>query len=207
MISHTPSKMRSRMAKNISYFVIALITLSVKVAANNITTDQHSLLILKDHITSDPTNSLATNWSSDTNVCHWVGVTCSRGRVTALNLSSFGLQGTVPSEVGYLFSLQVLDLSLNKLSGTIPPALFNCKGLQYLDLSFNRFSGFVTNGVGNLTRLKELNLHSNYFQGMTQYNISLYIVRNSLHIGNFKSFTFLFRSISRNYTNCYRKLD
>ncbi|PRQ29168.1 putative non-specific serine/threonine protein kinase [Rosa chinensis] len=63
----------------------------------NITTDKYALLALKARITSDPHNLILTNWSITTPVCNWVGVACGKHhhRVTALNLSYFGLEGTI----------------------------------------------------------------------------------------------------------------
>lgn len=128
LISH--SKMHSLTGILVHTFITFFVMATA--AENNIITDQRSLLALKLHITDDPTNSLSSNWSSTTSVCHWIGVTCSTTRpyrVTSLNISNFGLRGTIPPQIGDLSSLQLLDLSHNHLSGTIPSSIFDISSL------------------------------------------------------------------------------
>jgi hypothetical protein len=75
------------------------------------------------------------HWRSSFPVCLWHGVECfeednTLGRVRALNLSSNGLAGTIPQEIGLLWSdLQVLDLGNNDITGSIPPTIENLKSL------------------------------------------------------------------------------
>ena len=55
-------------------FLLSLIhSISPSLAITNITTDKSALLALKAHITHDPQNLLAMNWSTSTPVCNWVG--------------------------------------------------------------------------------------------------------------------------------------
>ena len=63
---------------------MASLTVAVR---TNITIDQSALLALKAHITDDLHEFLATNWSTSTSVCNWIGITCGAKhlRVTALN--------------------------------------------------------------------------------------------------------------------------
>ena len=49
-----------------------------------------------------------TNWNSGSDPCTSpvpIGVTCTGGSVTGLDLSENGLSGTIPTEIGYLTSL------------------------------------------------------------------------------------------------------
>jgi LRR receptor-like serine/threonine-protein kinase FLS2 len=123
-------------------------------------TDQLALLTFKSNITSSPNQTLlAANWTTTTNLCNWVGVSCSqrRQRVTALNLSNMGLEGTIsphignlsflvsldlsnngffsflPHEISRLHRLRILQLSSNLLEGNIPPTLHYCRKLQGID--------------------------------------------------------------------------
>ncbi|KAJ4747163.1 Leucine-rich repeat protein kinase family protein [Rhynchospora pubera] len=97
-------------------------------------------------------NSIKTNyiikkgWNGDpcvpTNL-NWAGVNCSIDftnipRITAINLSSCGLNGMIISDFGSLTSLERLDLSHNNLSGNIPDSLDKLVSLTYLDVSGNR---------------------------------------------------------------------
>ncbi|XVF78982.1 hypothetical protein PTKIN_Ptkin14bG0182200 [Pterospermum kingtungense] len=172
-------------------------------SSNNITTDQLALLSLKSHITNDPQNLLASNWSTATSVCNWNGVTCGsrHRRVTSLNLSYMGLTGTLqphlgdlsnlkylyldqnqlscnlPSEIfDHLPKLQELDLSSNNISGRIPNALFKCKELTLLYLNNNSLEGNVPIEIGNLTMLNWLYLQENNLKGSipsSMFNLSL----------------------------------
>lgn len=65
-----------------------------------------------------------THWLEKKSVCGWYGVTCAGGRVTQLALHQNNLAGSLPSSLGNLTELQVLDLA-----GTRPvrrPAAAEC---------------------------------------------------------------------------------
>ncbi|XVF54876.1 hypothetical protein PTKIN_Ptkin05aG0216200 [Pterospermum kingtungense] len=68
---------------------------------HSLTTDQSALMALKDHINPETQNILANNWTAATSVCNWIGITCGGQpqRVTALNLSSMGVYGTIPPHI------------------------------------------------------------------------------------------------------------
>ena len=88
-----------------------------------------NLLAAKDTLRG----TAALNWSVDTAISDWDGVSVSGspGRVTELNLSSNDLTGTIPPVLGYLSNLQNLHLGDNQLTGCIPPAL---RGVDNNDL-------------------------------------------------------------------------
>lgn len=92
--------------------------------APNYTTDQSALLAFKSHITYDPSNILASNWSTNTSICNWIGISCrSRGgqhRVTSLDLSNMGLRGTIPPQIGNLSFLAYFNISKNEFNGHLP---------------------------------------------------------------------------------------
>ncbi|XP_057789134.1 LRR receptor-like serine/threonine-protein kinase ERECTA, partial [Salvia miltiorrhiza] len=166
-------------------------------AAQNITqikSDESILLALKSHITSDPHNMLKNNWTSGTSFCTWIGVTCDsrRSRVTKLNISDMGLEGSISQEIGNLSSLayldmsgnsfhgrlpkdicshnnlqrlKLLDLSSNKLQGDIPSSLYQCPQLESIDLSRNNLIGPIPSTIGNLSNLQWLDLPSNKLNG------------------------------------------
>jgi len=69
--------------------------------------------------------------------------------VVSLNLSSNNL-AVVPSELGLLSSLELLDLSSNMLSG-LPTELANLQSLEYLDLSSNALTSREDTVLKNLT--------------------------------------------------------
>ncbi|XP_042946757.1 leucine-rich repeat protein 2-like [Carya illinoinensis] len=137
----------------------------------NVTTDKSALFELKAHISSkDSHHVLISNWSSNTHICTWVGVTCGSKhlRVKALNLSYMDLNefsGALP-EIGNLTMLRALFLYENNFEGTIPSSLLKCTQLQYLDMWNNNFTGRLSPEIGNLTMLTYLYLAQNKFEGM-----------------------------------------
>ncbi|KAG2549803.1 hypothetical protein PVAP13_9KG259500 [Panicum virgatum] len=59
----------------------------------------------------------------------------------ALNISHNRLTSQIPSSLGKLQNLEVLDLSKNSLSGSIPSQLSNMVSLLVVNISFNELSG------------------------------------------------------------------
>ena len=161
-------------------------------SSNNFT-DQLSLIAFKSEISFHPNDTVfsAGNWSTTTNFCDWFGVSCSRRRqrVTALNLSYVGLQGTIsphignlsflvsldlgnnsfsgflPHEIGNLHRLRELRLPNNLLEGSIPPTLHNCQKLELLFLYGNNLNGSIPKDLGMLPRVREIDLSLNYLMG------------------------------------------
>ncbi|XP_075105323.1 uncharacterized protein LOC107786872 isoform X2 [Nicotiana tabacum] len=157
----------------------------------NISTDEAALLALKSHISSGPNNILARNWSSSGLVCSWIGITCSsrHHRVTALNISSMQLHGTIPPHLGnlsfltsidisnntfygelpeelaHLQRLKLIDITSNNFTGAIPSFLRLLPNLRFLNLSTNQFSGEIPSFLSNLTKLQVLRIQGNFFQG------------------------------------------
>uniref|UniRef100_A0ACD6AB99 Uncharacterized protein n=1 Tax=Avena sativa TaxID=4498 RepID=A0ACD6AB99_AVESA len=123
-------------------------------------TDRDALLAFKAGVTSDPTGALRS-WTNDTgteaatSVCRWAGVNCSAaaGRVTALDVSSRGLVGTLSPAIADLAYLEVLNLTDNVFSGAIPASLGKLARLQYISLCDNAFTGEIPDlrGLQNLT--------------------------------------------------------
>ncbi|KAE8664148.1 Detected protein of unknown function [Hibiscus syriacus] len=134
----------------------------------NITTDESTLLALKSHITHDPHNLLATNWSTSISVCNWIGVSCGSRhyRVTALDLSSMDLTGTIPSQLGNLSFLASLSIDDNSFHGSLPTELANLHRLKYLNFGNNSFSGEIPSWFGCFAHLQSLLLYSNNFTGV-----------------------------------------
>ena len=107
-----------------------------------------------------------TGWLSDKPISEWHGVTADyRGRVTSLRLSSNGLTGEIPMELGYLSKLQSLDLRENQLTGEIPTELGNLSKLQFLNISSNQLTGEIPTELGNLSKLHSLSTSWNQLTG------------------------------------------
>ncbi|KAM5577280.1 hypothetical protein ABKV19_007897 [Rosa sericea] len=143
----------------------------------NITTDRSALLALKARITNDPRNIVFTNWSTTTPVCNWVGVTCGvrHHRIAELNVSGFGLTGTIPPELGNLSFLVVLDFKNNSFHGTLPQELACLRRLKFISLKNNKFMGVIPSWFGSLFKLQVFSLFGNQFSGSipaTIFNLS-----------------------------------
>jgi hypothetical protein len=70
-------------------------------------------------------------------------------------------QGTLPSELGFVTTLQSIHLSGNLFSGTLPPSWSALVGLTELDLSSNMLSGTLPPEWSTLSLLYDANLASN----------------------------------------------
>ncbi|PIN04953.1 Non-specific serine/threonine protein kinase [Handroanthus impetiginosus] len=127
----------------------------------NIATDQSALIVFKSQFEHDRSNVLARNWSSDTPICSWIGVTCSlrHQRVAAINVSNMDLSGIISPELGNLSFLVSLDMSGNKLHGDLPKELAKLKRLKFIGFSFNRFSGKIPSFFEAMPNLQQLQFH------------------------------------------------
>ncbi|CAM0909279.1 unnamed protein product [Alopecurus aequalis] len=141
------------MATTVVATVVLLSLLRLAAAAD---TDLEALLAFKAGVTSDPTGALRswTNGTGLVNFCMWTGVNCSTaGHVTALDVSSHGLEGTLSQAVGDLAYLKLLNLTDNAFSGAVPATLGRLRSLQFLGLCDNAFTGEIPDlrGLENLT--------------------------------------------------------
>ncbi|XP_048234622.1 probable LRR receptor-like serine/threonine-protein kinase At3g47570 isoform X2 [Ricinus communis] len=152
----------------------------------NLATDQDGLLALKLRLIRDPNNLLATNWSTTTSVCTWVGVTCGarHGRVAALDLSDMGLTGTVPPHLGNLSFLVFISFYNNSFHGSLPNELSKLRRMKTFWLTKNYFSGEIPSWLGSFARLQQLSLGFNKFTGTeipTSIGNLFYMERLTLH--------------------------
>ncbi|XP_027184869.1 probable LRR receptor-like serine/threonine-protein kinase At3g47570 isoform X2 [Coffea eugenioides] len=140
----------------------------------NITTDQSSLLALRAHISVDPLQILAKNWSVGSSVCHWIGVSCGsrHRRVTALDMSNMGLTGIIPPQLGNLSFLVSLDMSANNFHGELPHEFVGLRRLKLLNLSVNNLEGEFPHWIGSFPQLRRLSLRNNSFTGLIPSSIS-----------------------------------
>ncbi|PAN43187.2 hypothetical protein PAHAL_8G236300 [Panicum hallii] len=73
--------------------------------------------------------------------------------------------GTIPSEIGNLKNLTILQLGGNKFLGTIPATLGNLDNLFILSLAHNNLFGEIPQSIGKLERLSELYVQENNLSG------------------------------------------
>ncbi|KAK4592257.1 hypothetical protein RGQ29_016684 [Quercus rubra] len=82
-----------------------------------------------------------------------------------LRLNDNKISGNIPTGIGNLTNLELLDMGNNKLSGHIPFEIGKLYKLQILALSQNNFFGNMPSSLGNLTLLIMLFLNNNNLQG------------------------------------------
>lgn len=98
----------------------------------------------------DYPSRLAQNWKGNDPCADWLGITCSNGNITTINLEKMDLNGTISPDFSSLKSLQRLILSNNNLTGTIPQELTSLPSLTELDVSDNQLYGKVPSFKKNL---------------------------------------------------------
>ncbi|KAK1375534.1 Leucine-rich repeat receptor-like serine/threonine-protein kinase [Heracleum sosnowskyi] len=121
----------------------------------------------------------------------WTGVTCSEEkntRIISLNLTSFGISGTLPKDIANLTAISSLWLGGNKLSGTIPD-MSSLKALKSLHLEDNKLEGSIPQSLGVVPKLQEVFLQNNNLTGSIPNNlankkeINLQVSGNNLSYG------------------------
>ncbi|CAN1816824.1 Probable LRR receptor-like serine/threonine-protein kinase At3g47570 [Linum perenne] len=126
-------------------------------------------------IDHDPLGSLSS-WNDSIHFCEWYGVSCSKrhhGRVTALDLSSQGLQGLISSHIGNLSFLKVLSLYNNSFTGEIPPEIGRLHRLQQLMLSNNSLGGEIPSNISGLSALTIFDVYRNKLVGSLPWQFGL----------------------------------
>ena len=105
----------------------------------------------------------ALDWSEESPVTDWEGVVVGGQppRVLSLNLTTAGLTGVIPPELGDLSELRFLHLYGNDLSGRIPSELGRLSYLDTLDLGDNQLAGPIPPELGQLSRLVSLDISAN----------------------------------------------
>ncbi len=139
----------------------AIVPTLVPLVATSVSTDREALVALY-HATNGPEWPVSRgtlNWATDKPLGEWFGVTTNAdGRVIALNLCKFELEGSIPPVVGHLAELEELCLWGGGLTGPIPPELGRMTKLKELRLAKNRLTGPIPPELGNLSNLTILDL-------------------------------------------------
>lgn len=84
-----------------------------------------------------------------------------RGSLEELNVSYNELSGSIPSQIGQLKNLRILNASHNNMTG-VPAEIGQLRNLEVLNLSYNQLTG-LPNELGNLKNLKTLDLRGNQY--------------------------------------------
>ncbi|KAM5582861.1 hypothetical protein ABKV19_002997 [Rosa sericea] len=87
------------------------------------------------------------------------------GSMIFLDISYNSLSGTIPTNLGTLSYLQVLNLGHNMLGGNIPESFGGLKAIGVLDLSHNNLLGFLPGSLETLSFLSDLDVSNNNLTG------------------------------------------
>ncbi len=126
-----------------------------------IVADCEALLVSRDALRGGQ----SLNWSEQLSIGDWQGIEILNNRVVGIDMSSQGLSGAVPSELGNLSALVRLELDQNELTGTIPPELGGLANLRTLSLEYNQLNGEIPSELGDLVNLGVLYLNGNQLVG------------------------------------------
>ena len=108
-------------------------------------------------------------WSSDSPICSWEGIECSKGSpeddegVTTIKLEKNGLVGSLPTALWSLPSLQALLLSGNEGLSVSLDGLSNAKALEVLQISKTKIDSI--DGIAQASSLRELYIDENGLTG------------------------------------------
>ena len=93
-------------------------------------------------------------------------------KLKILDLSNNNV-GYIPEAIGNLSSLRILNLSNCDYEGILIPALWKLDRLERLNLNDNTFSQPIPPGIGRLTNLQELTLSNSHLHGTIPSEIGL----------------------------------
>ena len=123
----------------------------------------------------------------------WQGIKCSADpsecavstcSVTSLILTGYNLTGQLPSSLGLLFQLTVLDLSDSDLYGSVPTSIGNLVELTKLYVENSRLQYTIPTEVGRLTQLKSLSFSNNYLSGEVPSEIGYLLSLTSIYLSD-----------------------
>jgi Leucine-rich repeat (LRR) protein len=100
-----------------------------------------------------------SNWLVSVTPSNWYGVTVAGGHVLALDLSSNNLYGSIPSALGDLSRLQILNFNNSQIIGAIPPSLGNLTHLTHLYLASTSLISTIPAELSHLSELLVLDVH------------------------------------------------
>jgi hypothetical protein len=80
-------------------------------------------------------------------------------------LEQGNITGTLPSALGSLKKLEILDVDYNKLTGSIPDEIYTLEHLREIDLNNNLLTGTLSSHVGKLQKLEILQVDNNLLSG------------------------------------------
>ncbi|CAH8345974.1 unnamed protein product [Eruca vesicaria subsp. sativa] len=103
-------------------------------------------------------------------------------KLGVLDISSNSLEGSIPSALLSMPTLEEIHLQNNGMIGNIGPLPSSGSRIRVLDLSHNHFDGDLPGVLGSLTSLQVLNLAANNFSGSFPDSMNDMVSLNSLDV-------------------------
>ena len=133
----------------------------------------YSLIVIRESLkVANPSWHYSGDITSIADICRWKRVHCGKIAdkeelsVTELIFNNAKLSGSIPSEIQWLKSLQVLHLYTNpEVTGTIPSELGMLTNLQQLEIHWTSLQGTVPKTLGHLSFLNEFLLYDTNVTG------------------------------------------
>ena len=106
---------------------------------------------------------------------HWKGANNLNGTVPSelsameslevLRLHTGGLHGTIPASIGHLGRLERLSFSGNDLTGTIPESFAALSNLKAMNINSNQLTGTIPEGLTMMAQMEKFNFIENELTG------------------------------------------
>ncbi|KAF5762634.1 putative leucine-rich repeat domain superfamily [Helianthus annuus] len=103
---------------------------------------------------------------------------------TSIDISNNQFSGEIPTTIGHLKALYILNVSHNAFTGSIPPSMGKMRPLESLDMSSNKLTGEIPNALTSLTFLSAFNLSYNQLRGKIPTGSQLQTFENDSYLGN-----------------------
>ncbi|MFS7976852.1 putative leucine-rich repeat-containing, plant-type, leucine-rich repeat domain superfamily [Helianthus anomalus] len=103
---------------------------------------------------------------------------------TSIDISNNQFSGEIPSTIGRLKALYVLNVSHNDLTGSIPSSMGDLSQLESLDMSSNNLVGEIPHALTRLTFLSTFNVSYNQLKGRIPTGNQFQTFENASYLGN-----------------------
>jgi hypothetical protein len=133
-------------------------------------------------------------WFANPNECQWTGISCDANKIVwILSLSSKGLQGTIPDDVGLWTGLKYFYASSNRLGGSLPSSIGAWTRLIEFIVRGSQLGGSLPSSIGLWSRLTFFDVRENQLIGSVPSSIgawagvTIFDVNNNQLIGSLPS--------------------
>jgi hypothetical protein len=132
-------------------------------------------------------------WLVNANECSWFRIFCTsidlngtvgtQNVVTAVELYSNTMKGTIPADLGLLTALTYFDVDNNALTGTLPASIGQWTALTYVDVGDNALTGTLPASIGQWTAMTSFNVYNNALTGTMPASIGQWAALIRVDVG------------------------